>query len=245
MTEILLLGTFHFMEEPIDFYSLEVQKELQKLSNKLQKFNPDTIAIESECSSQQYIDRSYEKFCLKDLSNLEKMKRETLGEIFIHDNCYPIVYNNEVIQIAYRLGKMLEHSKIYAIDSYTRLDMTPMRSNDASLLDAKKQFEEHSKKEPKHSITEFIKYVNDEKWINLHHGTYIQANAVEADEIYSGTKMVAAWYERNLKIFANIQRLAMNSQRLFIIYGAGHLKLLKQLIEADQNLKLVDIRDYI
>ncbi|MBE6601620.1 MAG: hypothetical protein E7637_03835 [Ruminococcaceae bacterium] len=245
MTEILLLGTFHFMEEPIDFYSLEAQKELQKLSNKLQKFNPDTIAVEAEHSSQQYIDSSYEKFCLKDLSDIEKMKRETLGEIYIHDKVYPIVYHNETVQIGYRLGKMLAHSKIYAIDSYARLDMTPMRSNDAHLLEAKKRFKEYSATEPKASITELIKYLNDEKWINLHHGTYIQANAVQADRTYSGTQMVAAWYERNLRIFANIQRLAMNSKRLFIIYGAGHLKLLKQLIEADNNLKLVDVREYI
>ena len=48
---------------------------------------------------------------MKDLSDIEKMKRETLGEIFIHDNCYPMVYNNEVIQIAYRLGKILEQAE--------------------------------------------------------------------------------------------------------------------------------------
>ena len=67
---------------------------------------------------------------------------------------------------------------------------------------------------------------------------YIQANAVNANSDYSGTKMVANWYARNLKIFANIQQLALKSKRMFILYGAGHLKILRQLIESDKNLSI-------
>ena len=37
MTEILLLGTFHYMESPIDFYSPEVQKELDMLVSSMRR----------------------------------------------------------------------------------------------------------------------------------------------------------------------------------------------------------------
>ena len=50
---------------------------------------------------------------------------------------------------------------------------------------------------------------------------------------------------RNLKIFSNIQRLATKNERVFIIFGAGHLQILRDLINADSNLKLVDIDKYL
>ena len=58
-------------------------------------------------------------------------------------------------------------------------------------------------------------------------------------------ELTSKWYERNLKIFANIQQLATRSNKLFILYGAGHLKILKELINADDNLKLVDTYEYL
>ena len=46
-TEVLLLGSFHFLEEEgVDIYSPTTQVQLQKLTESLLKFNPDKIAIE-------------------------------------------------------------------------------------------------------------------------------------------------------------------------------------------------------
>jgi len=245
MTEILLLGTFHFMESAIDFYSLEAQKELQIISEKLIKFTPDAIAVEAASHAQKYIDISYDKFDLKDLNDFDKMKSETLGEIYIFGGFYPMTYNNEVIQIGYRLGKMLSLPKIYAIDDDVRLDMSPMKSVEPSLSEAKSELKMHLKNEPKKSIINMFRYYNDNEFTELNHNTYIQANSVNADSDYSGAKMVASWYERNLKIFANIQRLATKNKRILVVYGAGHLKLLKQFIDSDKNLKLISIDEYL
>ena len=255
MTEILLLGTFHFMESSIDFYSPKSQEELHILSNKLQRFDPDTIAVEAAIHAQKYVDNSYDKFRLEDLNDSEKMKRETLGDIYIFGDYYPIKYNNEAVQIGYRLGKMLSHTQIYAIDDDTILNTdllgsvahkTEPRTRAESLLsEAQNEYYVHLSAEPKDAIIDRLKYYNDDKWINLNHNIYIKANAIDAGENYKGANMVADWYKRNLKIFANIQKLATDSKRMFIIYGAGHLKILKQLIESDKNLKLVDIYEYI
>lgn len=73
----------------------------------------------------------------------------------------------------------------------------------------------------------------------------VQTNAISIDGNYAGAEMVTKWYERNLKIFSNIQRLAMKSRRLFIIYGAGHLQLLREFIRADSSLQLVDVYKYL
>lgn len=245
MTEILLLGTFHFMESSIDFYSPESQEEFSILTKKIQRFCPDTIAVEAAKHSQKYIDISYNKFCLEDLKNMDKMICETLGEIYMFGDFYPITYNNEAVQIGYRLGKELSHSNIYAIDDDTILDMTPMQSHTPSLEEARKEWNEIFANEPAEGILEIFKYLNADDWVNANHSLYIQTNSVDIDKDYSGSKMVSKWYERNLKIFSNIQNLSKKSSRLFVLYGAGHLKLLRQFIEADRNLKLVDVYEYL
>lgn len=67
MTEILLLGSFHFLESSIDFYSSEIQNELDLITRKLLTFNPAVIAVEAAAKAQEYIDKSYEIFDLMDL----------------------------------------------------------------------------------------------------------------------------------------------------------------------------------
>ena len=77
MTEILLLGTFHYMESPIDFYSPEVQKELDMLVSSIALFQPDAVAVEAAVDAQSSIDEAYVRFRLEDLQNGEKMQTET------------------------------------------------------------------------------------------------------------------------------------------------------------------------
>lgn len=246
MTEILLLGSFHFLESSIDFYSSEIQNELDLITRKLLKFNPAVIAVEAAAKAQEYIDKSYEIFDLMDLQDRNKMQNETLGEIYMFGQKYPITYNNESIQIGYRLGKMLAHSKVYAIDDDTILNMDVMYNKPpSSLKEAMNALHADMNKHMNDTIVDMYKYYNSEEWSKLNHSIYIQANMISAGNNYAGAEMVTNWYERNLKIFSNIQRLADTYRRIFIIYGAGHLKILRDLINADSNLKLIDAGKYL
>ena len=246
MTEILLLGSFHFLESSIDFYSSEIQNELDLITRKLLKFNPAVIAVEAAAKAQEYIDKSYEIFDLMDLQDRNKMQNETLGEIYMFGQKYPITYNNESIQIGYRLGKMLAHSKVYAIDDDTILNMDVMYNKPpSSLKEAMNALHADMNKHMNDTIVDMYKYYSSEEWSKLNHSIYIQANMISAGNNYAGAEMVTKWYERNLKIFSNIQRLADTYRRIFIIYGAGHLKILRDLINADSNLKLIDAGKYL
>lgn len=246
MTEILLLGSFHFLESSIDFYSSEIQNELDLITRKLLTFNPAVIAVEAAAKAQEYIDKSYEIFDLMDLQDTNKMQNETLGEIYMFGQKYPITYNNESIQIGYRLGKMLAHSKVYAIDDDTILNMDVMYNKPpSSLKEAMNALHADMNKHMNDTIVDMYKYYNSEEWSKLNHSIYIQANMISAGNNYAGAEMVTKWYERNLKIFSNIQRLADTYRRIFIIYGAGHLKILRDLINADSNLKLIDAGKYL
>ena len=107
MTEILLLGTFHFLESDIDFYTEEAQAALEALTGRLAAFSPDCIAVEGAFSQQAAVDESYRRLKLSDFNDYEKMKTETLGSITMFGKRVPISYKNECIQIGYRLGKRL------------------------------------------------------------------------------------------------------------------------------------------
>ncbi len=245
MTEVLLLGTFHFMESPKDFYSNDIQYELHMLIKRLLQFAPDTIGIEAAINSQYCVDQSYKKFSLEDLQNRNKMERDTLGEIIMYGNTCPIRYNNEAVQVGYRMGKILGLSRIYAIDEDMMFNRDVMKYSALPLMNARNALRDDMSGQIDDSIADLFRYYNSDRWSGLNHSVYIQANAIGTDGSYAGAEMVSKWYERNLKIFSNIQRLAAKSQRLFILFGAGHLQILREFINADDNLKLVDVYEYL
>ena len=141
---------------------------------------------------------------------------------------------------------MLAHSKVYAIDDDTILNMDVMYNKPpSSLKEAMNALHADMNKHMNDTIVDMYKYYNSEEWSKVNHSIYIQANMISAGNNYAGAEMVTKWYERNLKIFSNIQRLADTYRRIFIIYGAGHLKILRDLINADSNLKLIDAGKYL
>lgn len=245
MTEILLLGTFHYMEENIDFYSEEIQKELQQFVHKLSLFKPDAIAIEAAIHQQKAIDESYVKFKLSDLLQRETMETKVLGTITMFGNEYPITYNNEAIQVGYRLGKMLNLDRVYAIDDDSLLDMSVFNNPTERLRESINHLNSDIEKHSNDSITDLYKYYNSREWSELNHQVYLDANSINSDGQYNGAMMVTKWYERNLKIFCNIQQLAKHNKRIFVIYGAGHLQVLRDLINASNDLELVDVYNYL
>ena len=245
MTEILVLGTFHFLESPMDVFSEAAQEELDSLARKFLPFQPDAVAVEAAIGAQAYIDRSYEIFQLEDLQNPKKMQTETLGEIELFGQRLPIPYRNEAVQIGYRLAKQLGHPKVYAVDEDMALNMDVLNDPTPALAEAMRALQDDMARRAEGTLAGLYRYFNGAAWSALNHSVYIQANAVSGTGRYAGAEMVASWYERNLKIFSNLQRLAAQKERVFVLFGAGHLRILKDLVQADRNLKWVDACAYL
>lgn len=244
MTEILLLGTFHFRESSVDICSEKVQDELDRMVRKLAEFCPNQITIEAAYHQQKAIDQAYQKFQLEDLKNWKKMQTENLGPICSFGETHSIGYNNESIQIGFRMGKILQKDKIHAVD----IDMD-LGENVGKLMPYLEEtigkIEKSMREHTSDSIVEQYKYYNTSEWSRLNHNIYIRSNSVILDGEYTGATVNARWYERNLKIFANIQRMAEQYDRLFVLYGSGHLQILRDLINADEKMKLADVYEYL
>ena len=58
--------------------------------------------------------------------------------------------------------------------------------------------------------------------------------------------VITAWYNRNLRIFANLQRITEPpGERLLVVYGAGHIPILRHCVEASPEYDLVEVADYL
>ena len=122
MTDVLLLGSFHFMDRSTDFCSSEIQEELNHIAQTLLRFSPDAVAVEYAAHQQAAVSTAYQKFSLSDLQNADKMRAETLGAIQMFNSDCPIRYGNEAVQIGFRIARMQKLAEVYAIDDDSEID---------------------------------------------------------------------------------------------------------------------------
>lgn len=247
--KIMILGTYHMNNNNLDTFNIEAddvllpkrQGEITELIEKLARFNPTKIAIEAAYSDKDMWDSRYKKILAGELK---------LGR-------------NEIDQIGFQLAKRLNHQTIYPIDY--RMFMSGLRYDEVELPKPKpspspSQESNNSKSAPpqtlsaedmllrKSTIVEFLRYLNNEEKIQAGHVQYMRMLLPNDNPaIYESADRVTNWYKRNLRMFANINRIAeFPNDRILLVVGSGHLKILRDfaidspqfcLIEADSYLK--------
>jgi len=263
MTEVFLLGTFHFSHSKKEIFTNEARHELGILNQKLMGFSPDVVAIEYPYHQQANVDAGYEKFSLADLSDFEKMKTINLGKIKTFGRKGIQRYKNEVVQVGFRLAKSLDLEKVYAIDDdsfYAHVPVIGRRifigraiRHVRNMLawpnnlpkDIKAAYDVHMKhlNEEKVGILEQLDYMNTDEWSYHNHVIYFERNKLGAETAFAGSMNFGSWYTRNLRIFAHIQELCQHYNRVFVLIGAGHLHLLREFVNVDSDMRLVSLSD--
>ncbi len=271
-TEIVLLGTWHFSNPGQDeynttsdnFFAPKRQKEINELNKRLAAFNPDKIFLENSADYQIYFDSLYT------IPNFDfKTVRNGHGV-------------NEAYQIGYKLGKILNHEKVYGADA------DGLWLGSAVNEVAKEQ---HKDLESKHTakMKSWVKYSDDlmkkssikDIMISMNHpdsiiknneyyidyavqiidqnkqeGSPLFAHTLEGekeerlagtfDQKYIGAELVAEWYKRNIKIYSKIlEQTNPEDKRIFVLFGAGHIRILRHLFEDNPNFKIVEVNEYL
>jgi len=62
---------------------------------------------------------------------------------------------------------------------------------------------------------------------------------------YPGADVVANWYRRNLHIYANLVRESGPRERLLVVFGQGHIPVLRHFIEASGEFEVNEVADYL
>lgn len=224
---VLVLATYHLHNPGRDVMNVQWddvlaekrQKEIREFLDLLKKFKPTKIAVEVPFGS---------------IKTDDEYSRYRRGE-------YQLT-RNEIDQIAYRLAKELGHPKVYPVDASGAFDIgrvfafaaandqQPMV--DRAMQIARKQVGEANELIKTASFTEIYRATNDQRRIDEGHQTYLLMSRIGKGEDYPGTVLLADWYKRNLKIFTNIERITESSEdRILVLIGAGHTKLLQQFIQ--------------
>jgi hypothetical protein len=69
---------------------------------------------------------------------------------------------------------------------------------------------------------------------------------VGTDTSYAGATMTARWYERNLKIVANVLRtIESPNDRVLVIIGAAHGPILRELLARVPGIRVIPPADVL
>jgi hypothetical protein len=245
--QLLIVGTFHFSDPGLDAYrpsfdvdilAPERQAEVLDLVERLAGFRPTRVAVEAMPARQPALDEMYAEYL--------RGERE-LG-------------SNEIQQLGFRLASEMGHDRVYAVDAERRFyqpwvdpDSFAVANGQRHRLDPDLQllygrqsrWEDEAKTH--RPLRETLLSLNDPERALRSHGQYLIGNfEVGTDEEYPGVDSKTAWFNRNLRIFANLQRLLEDEhERIVLIVGAGHVALLRHAAEASPQFELVELADVL
>lgn len=246
--QLLILGTFHFKDAGLDGYKPEVdidimseerQAELAELHARLAAFAPTKILIEVDYDRNDEFNERYSAYLAGDYE---------LGP-------------NEIYQVGFRLAKRMGHQRLYAVDAdgrqYPDLPEDPeayaeqhgqsamLKGPWAERYMALYQAEDHAK--AGRSLIETLLYTNDPERIRIGHGHYVLRSIGLGDEAeYPGADRISGWwYNRNLRIFANIVRFTEPGDRLLLLIGSGHVPIIRHAADASPEYSLVEVSTYL
>ena len=249
--QVLVLGTFHFQDGGADDYkqtfkvyvlSATRQKEVADLIKALTRFRPTRIGVEWPAADQAKLDAAYQKY--------------RGGQLELSAN--------EIHQLGFRLAQQLSHERLFAIDAPARwydpnvstelLVKHADQNNQAELLKRAQVWisyfdrltERDDELKTQVSIGRFLAHLNSPAQLRQTLGRYLVGQIeVGGEGDYLGADMRTAWYNRNIRIFSNVQRMAKTSDRVLVIIGQGHAPILRHLLENAPEYELVPVERYL
>ena len=224
---VLLLGSYHMSNPGADRFNLESddvlsprrQAEIEDVVERLSAFKPTVVALESAWG---------------DTTNAADYRAWLAGE---HE-----LRRKEEEQIGFRLAKFAGLETVYPVDARMGLPDSLLMATlevDPSLGRHLAEIEPYGEAAmalmgemlSELTIGEFLWEMNSPEGLAANHTTYFRFFLpIAAESSYGGADYVAVWYRRNLRIAANIGRIAEPGDRVFLIIGQGHAPILRQVL---------------
>lgn len=248
--EVLLLGTYHFSYPDADDYktpdSLRVdilsekrQLEIKEVLDAILRFKPTKIAIEAKAIEQPKYDSLYR------LYKTGQLKTE----------------RDERYQLAFRLAKTLGHDKVYCIDAqpfvktlyeidsiadqkYTEKDdtvVTAIEERYDAFYNLDDSLQLHMK------LIDYLTLINSDQYLRYDNGQYLYHTRKGTNaEPVGADGFISKWFNRNVRIYSSIERITTTkNDRVFVLFGGGHIPILKFLLESSQEFELRKFSDFV
>lgn len=238
-SKVMVLGTHHFSEKVL---KTEHQESIHKLIELLMTFRPTKIVLELEPKISEHLNADYRKFLL-DTSIINKKY-------------------NEVYQLGFRLAKEMGHDSLYLFDDQTEFigSLTGFtfdkftafaKQNDEGFYnrfekDIISNYDENQKTFQSGSLLNEVLLRNSPK------AQKINAQRMHSYEVrvgiqknWMGPDWLGRWYQRNVRMMANILKLNKPKDRMLIIVGDNHKWVLDNLFKNTPDFSLVSSWDFL
>lgn len=238
--QVMILGTYPFaipglasaQDDAADILSPANQAQIAETVDALARFRPTAVAVEVEPERSERIDSLYDLF------------RQNHGPLA----------PDEIQQIGFRVADRMDLDELAAIDHDGEFPMAEVMSfaqryNPALatyvLQRTSAMTAAQNEKRESSTVGEMLRFMNEPAQIQAAHQLYVSMAGLGAGANYVGADLLSAWYDRNIRIFANLQNLAERGDRVLVIFGAGHSAILRELVAADPSMELVEPGDFL
>ena len=249
---IMILGTYHMANPGLDAVNMEAddvlsarrQREIADLVERLARFRPTKVMLEAPYSSplqqqryQQYLAGSYQ------------------------------LSRNEIDQIGFRLAKRMGLKAVTSIDypmmmsglTYDEVEFRPAPTPkptppavSAPAAPAKpiepRKLSEDELRLRRSTVANFLYHMNEPARAERDHLAYMDLFQPDPDSsaLYQRADLLTNWYKRNFRMFANVVRKTDRpGDRVLLLVGAGHLKILRDLASEMPGFCLIEPQDYL
>lgn len=262
-TEMMLLGTFHFQDKGRDRYQpqhqLEIgarQAEIQGVVEQLAAFRPTKVAVEFDALQQSSVNHDYRAF-LRGAYELSGSEHHQLGFRLAQH------LDHERVHAVNVWGRFYEPPRDIDLEDASGHPEAPFDPHEALATYAHEHGQEHmlaqwsehylgyntrlDKRKTQQTLRETLLELNQLPNILAMHGYYLVDHfKVGTGSEYPGVDAVTAWYNRNLRIFADLQRITEPpGERILLIIGTGHVPILRHCVQASPEYDLVEVFDYL
>jgi hypothetical protein len=238
--EVLVLGVYHMANPGQDIINLKAddvlapkrQADIVELVTVLKTFRPTAIAVERSPGDRR-------------LSN------DYAAYVAGRHELTP----NEIEQIGFRLAKELGHTMVHGVDAdgefpYPRVVKFANATGRSKELDALMADWERASRAANafllsHSVLQTLLYMNADERVAEEVGFYYRQSHFGERWDWAGPDLVADWFRRNMRIYSNVMQLAASpTERVLVIFGAGHLGWLRHNFESDPTVHLRTLAEF-
>lgn len=239
--QVMILGVFHFANPNGDYAKFQGtdvltparQRQIADVVGQLARFRPTKIALERVPGEADSLNADYRRYLAG---------RFTLTR-------------NEIHQLGFRLAAQSHQTQLYPVDvpldmhidsvlAYAKLHDTAFVGRfQRTIAEVVQQLDRMQQEE---TIAANLRYMNDPANILRAQQPYADMATVGAGTGgYVGARMVGEWYQRNLRIFANLAAVAQPGDRVLLIIGMGHTPILRELVRSHPGMQLVEPLAYL
>ncbi len=242
--EVMLLGVYHMDGGGSHVYETEIddvlserrQREVEEVVEGLVRWKPDVVAVEYPPERQDVLNRMFEDY-LRGKGVPEEMER------------------NEIVQIGFRVARRLGHRRLLAVDCFPEFEWKGLTQEKVADFMKfvppgmgdyiKETLEEMQKMERERSAGEYLLMLNEERFSKFNDAVMLSSALTYPDEDVAYGVMVG-WFLRNLCIARNLYSfLSEGTERVLLMYGSGHVPLLKYILSTSLLFRYVSPIPYL